>query len=115
MGSCRGFVYAGVEDFGIAPVEALASGAPIIALAKGGLLDTVTCINNCPKGKIATGLLFKKQCINEIVDAINWFEDNQIWKKYNSEDLNTFAQQFSSDNFKTNIEMFINKSLENYS
>ncbi len=115
MGACRGFVYAGVEDFGIAPVEALASGAPVIALAKGGLLDTVNCINNCPTGKIATGLLFKKQCINEIVDAINWFEDNQIWKKYNSEDLNIFAQQFSTDNFKTNMGMFINKSLENYS
>ena len=112
MGSCRAFVYGGVEDFGIAPVEALASGAPVIALAKGGLLDTVTCINNCPKGKIANGLLFKKQCTNEIIDAINWFEDKQIWKKYNSEDLNNFAQQFSSDNFKTNLQMFINKSLD---
>jgi len=112
MGSCRAFVYGGVEDFGIAPVEAIASGAPVIALAKGGLLDTVTCINNCPKGKIANGLLFKKQCTNEIIDAINWFEDKQIWKKYNSEDLNNFAQQFSSDNFKTNLQMFINKSLD---
>ena len=61
MSTCRGFVYAGVEDFGIAPVEALASGSPVIAFAKGGLLDTITCINNCPKDKVATGLLFKKQ------------------------------------------------------
>ena len=78
-------------------------------------MDTVTCINNCPKGKIANGLLFKEQSIKEIVDAINWFEDKQIWKKYNSEDLNNFAQKFSSYNFKTNLEMFINKSLETYS
>ena len=38
LSKCRGFVYSGVEDFGIAPIEALASGAPVIALAKGGIL-----------------------------------------------------------------------------
>ena len=49
MSKCRAFVYTGVEDFGIAPVEAIASGAPVIGLAKGGLLDSVKCINNCSK------------------------------------------------------------------
>ena len=33
MSTCRAFVYAGIEDFGIAPIEAMASGAPVIALA----------------------------------------------------------------------------------
>ena len=33
----------GIEDFGIAPVEAMAAGAPIIALGKAGILDTVQC------------------------------------------------------------------------
>ena len=56
MESCRAFVYAGIEDFGIAPVEAMAAGAPIIALKKAGILDTVKCINS--KNKISTGLLF---------------------------------------------------------
>ena len=37
MGSCRAFVYGGVEDFGIAPVEALAS-SPRNSFSKGGLL-----------------------------------------------------------------------------
>ena len=46
MSTCRAFVYAGIEDFGIAPIEAMASGAPIIAFAKGGLLDTVNCLTN---------------------------------------------------------------------
>lgn len=36
MSRCRAFVYAGIEDFGIAPVEAMASGAPVIAFGKGG-------------------------------------------------------------------------------
>ena len=44
MSRCRAFVYAGLEDFGIAPVEAMASGAPVIAFGKGGILDTVNCL-----------------------------------------------------------------------
>ena len=114
MSTCRGFVYAGVEDFGIAPVEALASGSPVIAFAKGGLLDTVTCINNCPKDKVATGLLFKKQNLYSIVDAISWFENNQMWERFNSRDLNEFAFKYNPDNFKNNLTTFINKSLEKH-
>jgi len=41
MSRCKAFVYAGVEDFGIAPVEAMASGAPVIAYGKGGILVPV--------------------------------------------------------------------------
>ena len=36
MSRCRAFVYAGLEDFGIAPIEAMASGAPVIGYGKGG-------------------------------------------------------------------------------
>ena len=64
---CRGFVYAGIEDFGIAPLEAMASGAPVIAFAKGGVLDTVKCINKCSKGDPPTGLLFKKQTLSDLI------------------------------------------------
>ena len=58
MSRCRGFVHAGIEDFGIAPVEAMASGAPVIALGKGGILDSVKCITKPQKNEISTGLLF---------------------------------------------------------
>ena len=78
LSKCRAFVYSGVEDFGIAPVEAMASGAPVIGLAKGGLLDTVKCYTLRSKDKIATGVLFKNQNVSEIIDTIQWFEDNKI-------------------------------------
>lgn len=39
--SCRAVVVPGVEDFGIVPLEANASGRPVIALAAGGVLETV--------------------------------------------------------------------------
>ena len=38
---CRGFVFPGEEDFGITPLEAMASGKPVIALGRGGALETV--------------------------------------------------------------------------
>ena len=83
MSRCRAFVYAGLEDFGIAPVEAIASGAPVIAFGKGGVMDTVNCLTNNKKGEIATGILFKNQNYLEIFDTISWFEEKKIWKKFN--------------------------------
>lgn len=41
MGSSRALVFAPHEDFGIVPVEAQAAGLPVVALGKGGALDTV--------------------------------------------------------------------------
>lgn len=38
---CRALVMPGEEDFGLAPVEALASGKPVVALARGGVLESV--------------------------------------------------------------------------
>ena len=110
MSKCRAFVYAGIEDFGIAPIEAMASGAPVIALAKGGLLDTVNCLTNFSKNKVYTGILFKEQNASNIVDSVMWFEDKKIWRKFQPEIQNKFAQEFSQDKFKKKLETFINKS-----
>jgi glycosyltransferase involved in cell wall biosynthesis len=41
MGRCRALLFPGVEDFGITPVEVLATGRPVIALERGGVLDSV--------------------------------------------------------------------------
>ncbi len=110
MSTCRAFVYAGIEDFGIAPIEAMASGAPVIALAKGGLLDTVNCLTNDKKNKISTGILFKEQNVSNIIDTVMWFEDKKIWRKFNPEIQNKFAQEFSQEKFKTKFKTFIDKS-----
>jgi glycosyltransferase involved in cell wall biosynthesis len=41
MGRCRALLFPGVEDFGITPVEVLATGRPVVAQARGGVLDSV--------------------------------------------------------------------------
>ncbi len=114
MSKCRAFVYAGIEDFGIAPVEAMASGAPVIAYGKGGILDTVNCLNQKEKQKVSNGLLFKKQTSEDIIDTINWFEDKKVWKKFNPEILNEYSQNFSIENFKSKFDLIINKAWENF-
>ena len=112
MSRCKAFVYAGIEDFGIAPVEAMASGAPVIAYGKGGILDTVNCLNKKNKGKFANGLLFKKQTSQDIFDTISWFEEKKLWRKFKPENLNEYSQNFSIEKFITKIDFSINKSWE---
>ena len=114
MSTCRAFIYAGIEDFGIAPVEAMASGAPVIAYGEGGILDTVNCINNQDKEKVSSGLLFKKQTIEDIIDTVSWFEDKKIWQKFNPEILNEYSQNFSIEKFMNKFDLIINKALGNF-
>ena len=63
---CKAFVFPGIEDFGITPLEAQASGAPVIAFQQGGALETVV------DGK--TGLFFQEQTVDSLAAAIMEFE-----------------------------------------
>ncbi len=112
MESCRAFVYSGTEDFGIAPVEAMAAGAPIIAFKKAGILDTVKCINS--ESKRATGILFDKQNDKALRDCINSFEEKKLWLEFSSEDINLWAQNFSVENFKNKFANLVSRSLEDF-
>ncbi len=114
MSTCRAFVYAGVEDFGIAPVEAMAAGAPIIAYEKGGILDTVNPLDNTNNNEVPNGILFKRQNSHDLIDTINWFEDKKIWSKFNPENQNNFSQKFNKRNFTAKFELFINKAWDEF-
>jgi glycosyltransferase involved in cell wall biosynthesis len=62
----RAFIFAALEDFGIAPVEAQACGTPVIAYGRGGALETVQ------NGR--TGVLFHEQSVEAIIAALGQFE-----------------------------------------
>ena len=62
----KALLFPGIEDFGIVPVEAQAAGTPVIALGKGGALETVK------DGE--TGLFFREQTVESICNAIEEFE-----------------------------------------
>lgn len=59
---CKALVFPGEEDFGIVPVEAMASGRPVVAYGRGGATETVV------DGK--TGLFFSTQTVEAIIEAI---------------------------------------------
>ncbi|MFT6774713.1 MAG: glycosyltransferase involved in cell wall biosynthesis [Paracoccaceae bacterium] len=64
--SCRALLFPGIEDFGIVPLEAMACGRPVIALGRGGALDTVI------DGE--TGVLFDDQSPEGLRAALDRFE-----------------------------------------
>ncbi len=66
LAQCRALLFPGVEDFGIIPIEAMASGRPVIAQARGGALDSV-------KDGVS-GLLYKGVEVEDLKRAIQDFE-----------------------------------------
>lgn len=70
MQKAKALIFAANEDFGIVPVEAMASGTPVIAYGKGGATETVA------RGK--TGLFFDKQDPASIVQSVEKFERMKI-------------------------------------
>jgi len=70
---CRALLFPGEEDFGIVPVEAMACGAPVIALGQGGATETVVPLES--PGRVApTGVWFSEQTMDRLADAITCFE-----------------------------------------
>ena len=108
MATCRAFVYGGVEDFGIAPVEAMASGAPVIGLARGGLLDTVRCIHSGVGAP--TGLLFRKQSVESIAEAVQWFHEQMLWKQFRADRIRLWAERFRPEVFKRRFRSVVQRT-----
>ena len=63
---CRALVFTAEEDFGIIPVEVMASGRPVIAYGRGGALDSVVAER--------TGLFFHEQTTEALVEAVRRME-----------------------------------------
>ena len=88
----RALVFPGEEDFGIAPLEALASGRPVIALARGGALETLT-----PE----TGLFFDSPTPEALVEALGRFEAFE--RGFAPEGARARAALFSEERFRDAI------------
>jgi glycosyltransferase involved in cell wall biosynthesis len=96
---CRAFLFPGLEDFGIAPVEAQAAGRPVIAFAAGGALETVI------DGK--TGVLFPVQTPEALSLAIQHFEE----MTQDPASCRRNAERFSAARFRARIQQAIDHQL----
>ena len=112
MENCRAFLYSGIEDFGIAPVEAMAAGAPIIAYGKAGILDTVNCITSNTKNP--TGILYKDQSPDALKECIKYFEEKKIWREFSNNNINAWSQNFGVEQFHKKFSSFIDQSFTEF-
>jgi len=99
MAATQAFIFAALEDFGISPVEAQASGAPVIAFGTGGAAETVRCLK---KFEHPTGILFDQQSAESIVEAVTLFESSR--SSFSSDRCREWAENFSEQSFKNNFE-----------
>lgn len=88
------------EDFGIIPVEAMAVGTPVIALAQGGVLETVV------DGK--TGIFFNERTPEALVSAVKKFEK----MRFSQEECIKRAKKFSKERFKREILQFVESKMK---
>ena len=62
LSSCRALIFPGIEDFGIVPLESMASGSPVIAYKEGGVLDYLENGVN--------GIFFDEQSPESLINSI---------------------------------------------
>jgi glycosyltransferase involved in cell wall biosynthesis len=93
--TCKALIFPQEEDFGIVPVEAQSCGAPVIAFARGGALETIE--NN------KTGIFFEKQTPLSLIDAIKTFRN----LKFDSRYISSWAQKFDEKKFEEGLRKII--------
>jgi len=98
VAEAKGFVFPSLEPFGIAPIEALATGTPVLAFNQGGAQDYIKDGEN--------GVFFDKQSSSAILKAVEKFEKIS----FDSEKVSESAKKFSKENFKKNFEEEIKRN-----
>lgn len=88
---CRAFLFPGEEDFGIAPLEAMAAGRPVIAYRAGGATETVR------EGK--TGVFFDEPTVDSLVAAIQRFDSFVVDPKV----IRAHAEEFDVKAFQKRL------------
>lgn len=97
---CVAFINPQEEDWGITPIEAMATGRPVIGYARGGNRETII--------PGITGELFAEQTWECLGEKIIRFDP----AKFNPEVIRHHARQFSEEIFKEKIKIFINEEME---
>lgn len=104
LGRAKAFVYAAEEDFGIAPVEAMAAGCPVIAYGRGGVLESVE--------EGVTGLFFREPSATAIAAAIEEFEANEA--AFRPQALRRAAARFSREIFDRSFRAALERAWDGW-
>jgi glycosyltransferase involved in cell wall biosynthesis len=102
LSQCLGLIHPQEEDYGLTPIEAMASGRPVIAYDAGGARETV--IND------KTGKLFSEQSWEALIDTVIKFKPQE----YNSQEIKQHAENYNSEKFYRQIKDFVETSYQNF-
>jgi glycosyltransferase involved in cell wall biosynthesis len=100
LASSQAFIFPSFDDFGIAPVEALAAGTPLIAYKAGGALDYVQ--------EGTTGFFFTEQTVDSLVEALQVFQRSSGFDHHAAQQA---ASAFSPEVFTRKLHDFIQANL----
>lgn len=107
--SCQAVIFPGEEDFGIVPVEAQASGRPVIAYGKGGALESVLPWNfaaaDSPSGPNPTGIFFDECSVESLMEAVRLFQKNH--QKFAPVEIRRHASKFSRQRFAAEFRDYV--------
>ncbi|HMR32551.1 MAG TPA: glycosyltransferase [Geminicoccaceae bacterium] len=105
LGRARALVFAGIEDFGIAAVEAQACGTAVVALGRGGSCETVRDIS----GPLPTGVLFAEQTAESLIDGIDRLE--ALRGRIDPHNCRRNAETFAAARFQSEFEALVDRAL----
>ena len=99
---CRAFIFPGEEDFGLTPLEAQASGRPVIAYGAGGALETII------EGQ--TGVFFREPTVDSLVEALASLPR----AGWDGIEIRRNAERFDNAVFKQQLASFVDRALANH-
>jgi glycosyltransferase involved in cell wall biosynthesis len=100
----KAFIFAAQEDFGIAPIEAMACGTPVLAFGKGGALETVI--------EWKTGLFFYEQNAESISNCVENFDSKA--HLFSPGEIREHAIKFSVKRFEQEYREFTQKKINDF-
>lgn len=105
----KALIFPGEEDFGITPLESMASGRPVVAFGQGGALETVVPPDD-PQGRPPTGRFFSEQQVGALSAALDALEAEP--HLYAPQALAAHAASFDTSLFEQRIAQFLTQALE---
>jgi len=109
---CQALIFPGEEDFGIVPLEAQASGRPVIGYGRGGLLETVVGLDNSSLARAPTGVFFPEQSAASLIAAIELFQKRQ--GEFHTHQIREHALGFSRARFKQEIAEYLDARFKQF-
>ena len=101
--NCRALIFPGIEDFGLVPIESMATGKPVLAYKNGGVLDYLK--------EDINGMYFTEQTVNSLNECIDSFELNE--SMFIPKKIRNSISSLSNDNFKNKFKAIVDSNYKN--